>query len=63
MSTLRGLYINCQRIISEYNYSKMSILIYIIGDYGSIPQILCHPRCITRYSGIFIVKKRSYCNV
>ena len=35
----------------------MSILIYIIGDYGTIPQILCHPRCITRYSGIFIVKK------
>ena len=35
----------------------MSILIYIIGDYGSIPQILCHPRCITRYSGIFVVKK------
>jgi len=22
-----------------------------------IPQILCYPRCITRYSGIFIVKK------
>ena len=35
----------------------MSILIYIIGDYGSIPQILCHPRCITRYSGIFLSKR------
>lgn len=49
--------VNCQRIISEYNYSKMSILIYIIGDYGTIPQILCHPRCITRYSGIFLSKR------
>ena len=35
----------------------MSILIYIIGDYGTIPQILCHPRCITRYSGIFYLKR------
>ena len=30
---------------------------FFLGDCGTIPQILSYPRCITRYSGIFIVKK------
>ena len=55
--TLESYYINCQRIISEYNYSKMSILIYIIGDYGTIPQILCHPPLYHPIQRYFFIKK------
>ena len=38
---------------------KNELLKYIIllGVCDTIPKILCYPRCITRYSGIFIVKK------